>query len=346
MQKNWWKILGVLLLLYTFLAGLLVPISPGILQVSPTRAKTGETISLRVDGYNTQFSQSDQVRAWLKVDEEFAIAASKITPSDDTKMQATFTLPGRLPGEEKVQALTLVVDNPVEGAYVLPGAIFVTQTETGEIVASSGSPIENLSDGVGMNFPFRNILYETIRNLYFHVPLWFGLIIILLAACVFSIRYLMFFNPNDDRWVVALTSVGILYGILGLITGAIWAKFAWGQWWSWDVKQNMSAIAMLVYLAYFVLRNSFDDLEKQRRIGAVYNIFAFAALIPLLFVIPRLTSSLHPGNGGNPGFGGEDLDNTMRMVFYPAIIGWTLLGVWMAQLKYRTDRIEEQLLEE
>ncbi len=73
----------------------------------------------------------------------------------------------------------------------------------------------------------------------------------------------------------------------------------------------------------------------------MYNVFAFVALIPLIFVIPRLTDSLHPGAGGNPALGGEDLDNTMRMIFYPAIIGWTLLGAWMAQLNYRIDRLAD-----
>ena len=102
---------------------------------------------------------------------------------------------------------------------------------------------------------------------------------------------------------------------------------------------------MLIYLAYFILRGSFQDETKSAKLGAVYNIFAFAALIPLLFVIPRLTDSLHPGNGGNPALGGEDLDNTMRMIFYPSIIGWTLIGLWLATLLYRVDILRHRLLD-
>ena len=66
-------------------------------------------------------------------------------------------------------------------------------------------------------------------------------------------------------------------------------------------------------------------------------------IIPLLFVIPRMTDSLHPGNGGNPAFGGEDLDNTMRMVFYPAVIAWTLLGLWISNILFRLKRVEERI---
>jgi heme exporter protein C len=115
----------------------------------------------------------------------------------------------------------------------------------------------------------------------------------------------------------------------------VWAYFTWGDWWSADPKQNTSAIALLLYFAYFVLRGSFNEDQQKARISAVYNLFAFAALIPLLYILPRMTDSLHPGNGGNPGFGKYDLDNTMRLVFYPAVIGWTLLGVWMANLQVR-----------
>jgi heme exporter protein C len=79
-------------------------------------------------------------------------------------------------------------------------------------------------------------------------------------------------------------------------------------------------------------------------LASAYNIFAFIALIPLVFVIPRLTDSLHPGNGGNPALGGEDLDNTLRMIFYPSIIGLTLIGVWMASLYYRVIKAREKIL--
>lgn len=107
-----------------------------------------------------------------------------------------------------------------------------------------------------------------------------------------------------------------MFGILGLVTGAIWAKNTWNAYWSWDVKQNMTAIALFIYIAYFILRAAFEDAERKARLSAVYNLFAFVALIPLIFVIPRLTDSLHPGAGGNPALGGEDLDNTMRMIFF------------------------------
>jgi heme exporter protein C len=66
-------------------------------------------------------------------------------------------------------------------------------------------------------------------------------------------------------------------------------------------------------------------------------------LIVFLMVLPRLTDSLHPGNGGNPGFGKYDLDSTMRMIFYPSIIGWSLLGWWMVTLKVKIKKIKNEI---
>jgi heme exporter protein C len=123
----------------------------------------------------------------------------------------------------------------------------------------------------------------------------------------------------------------------------LWAKFTWGDYWSGDPKQNASAIGLLMYFAYLILRNSLTDMQQRARIGAIYNIFAFAAFIPLIFVLPRLTDSLHPGNGGNPGFNAYDLDSKLRMVFYPAIIGWTLFGAWIATVRVRMRRVQRVL---
>ncbi|MDX2190751.1 MAG: cytochrome c biogenesis protein CcsA [Bacteroidota bacterium] len=199
--------------------------------------------------------------------------------------------------------------------------------------------------GFLMEVPTLPILNESIRNLYFHVPMWFGMIYLLLISFINSIRYLQKPKPEFDTKAVEYANSGIIFGILGLVTGMLWAKYTWGAYWSGDPKQNASAIGLLIYFAYMVLRGSFNDDQQKARISAVYNIFAFCILIPLLFVLPRLTDSLHPGNGGNPGFNSYDLDNRMRLVFYPANIAWIMLGVWITQLRYRMRFVEQKLKE-
>lgn len=189
------------------------------------------------------------------------------------------------------------------------------------------------------------ILHETIRNVYFHVPMWFAMIVLFVVNAWYSIRYLKSSLERDDRWAVESANVGVLLGVLGIITGMVWAKFTWGEAWSNDPKQNSAAIALLVYMAYFVLRGSIEDEQKKAKISAVYSVFAFPVMIVLVFILPRLTDSLHPGNGGNPGFNTYDMDSNLRMVFYPAVIGWICIGLWITQLKFRLRTLEDKSLE-
>lgn len=199
--------------------------------------------------------------------------------------------------------------------------------------------------GLLMDVPKLNILNETVRVLYFHVPMWFGMILLFMLSVYYAIRYLR--NPlsDFDRRSVEYAHVGAAFGILGIFTGMVWANYTWGSPWHGDPKQNGSAIALLIYMAYFVLRGSLDNQEQRARLSAVYNVFAFAAMIPLIFIIPRLQDSLHPGSGGNPGFNIYDLDNRMRYVFYPAVVGWCLVGLWITNLRIRYKILEEKNLD-
>jgi heme exporter protein C len=202
-----------------------------------------------------------------------------------------------------------------------------------------------LIGGLLLEVPRLAILNETIRSLYFHVPMWFGMTILFTISVVYSVKYLRSQNSLDDFKAVEFANAGIVFGVLGMVTGMIWANFTWGEPWSSDPKQNASAIALLIYFAYMVLRNALEDEQQRARIGAIYNVFAFAAMIPLLFILPRLTDSLHPGNGGNPGFNAYDLDSKLRAVFYPAVIGWTLVGIWLASLRVRIRVVADKLLQ-
>jgi heme exporter protein C len=189
------------------------------------------------------------------------------------------------------------------------------------------------------------ILNETIRNLYFHVPMWFAMTFLLLISFSYSIAYLSKNKTAQDFMAVESANMGLVYGILGILTGMLWAKNTWGTYWTSDPKLNAAAVGILVYLAYFVLRGSMQDEQRRARVSAIFNIFAFPTFVALIYIMPRLTDSLHPGNGGNPGFNSYDLDSNMRKVFYPANLGFILLGVWITSLRVRVRKVE-QVLEE
>ena len=197
----------------------------------------------------------------------------------------------------------------------------------------------------GLLFPVPrlHILNETIRVLHFHVPMWFGMILLFLASVIHAIKYLKSGNLHSDIYSSELAVTGLAFGVLGILSGMLWAKFAWGEFWSNDPKQNAAAISLLIYLAYFVLRGSFKDEQQRNRISAVYNIFSFSLMIPLLFILPRMTDSLHPGNGGNPALSIYDTDSNLKKVFYIAVIGWTLLGFWITTIAIRITKTKQKI---
>lgn len=191
--------------------------------------------------------------------------------------------------------------------------------------------------------PAQPILNESIRNLYFHVPMWFSMMTILFISLWHSIKYLSKSSIESDIVASEAAHTGMLLGALGILTGSVWARYTWGAWWVADTKLNGAAITMLIYFAYFILRGSLNEEQKRARIAAVYNIFAYVMLIVFLMILPRMSDSLHPGNGGNPGFNKYDLDSNMRMVFYPAVLGWILIAYWIFTLRVRLQKLKRKI---
>jgi len=347
----WWKTLSVLLVLYSLAVGMFVPLKPGIAYVSPETARSGDTLRLTLHGYNTYYTRSraEDIRAWLQYDSSKAILGQNLKVLNDTILEATFQLPADLPRPSPSVMVNAILDHPSDGVSLLPSAVELvrdTANFPAQRVAGGSwteSPVQNLHIIKDLSFPYRNVIYESIRNTFYHVPMWFALMFLFAASVIYSVMFLLGKKLDYDRKASALAEAGLLFGIMGLVTGMLWANYTWGAPWSNDIKQLMTAVLLLIYLAYFILRRSFDEPEKGARLSAVYNIFAFASLIPLLYIVPRMFASLHPGSTGNPAFGSEDLDNTMRLVFYPAILGFTGIGFWLAQLRTRAKRVEDRM---
>lgn len=195
-----------------------------------------------------------------------------------------------------------------------------------------------------LRIPRIHILEHTARNLYFHVPMWFTLMAAAFVSAYHSLRYLQSNDPLRDLRAQEAARVGMVFGLLGLATGIVWARFTWylgtSLWWNFDPKQSFVAIQLLIYGAYFVLRSAVEDGERRGRVAAVYNLFAFVTMPFLLYVLPRQMDSLHPGAEGNPAF--SDITHPiMRLVFYPAVVGFIGL-FWVLY----TQRVRLALLEQ
>ena len=186
----------------------------------------------------------------------------------------------------------------------------------------------------------QTILEQTMRNLFYHVGMWFGMFSMLITGFIFSLRYLRKFD--EDIVAVEAVNVGLMFGFLGIFTGMIWANYTWGSPWVKDPKLNGAAVGLFIYTAYMILRGSIQDTHKRAKVAAVYNIFAFFLWIVFVLILPKLAGeSIHPEKD-SPVLP-MHLEPSLRTIFYPAMIGWILLGFWIMQLWVRIRKIRNKI---
>lgn len=197
-----------------------------------------------------------------------------------------------------------------------------------------------ITAGFLIQIPDIPILEQTARNIFFHVPMWVTMFVLFVISFWYSIKYLNEPKMEFDIKASSAASVGVAFGICGLLTGSLWARFTWGSWWTFaEPKMNLAALALMIYVAYFVLRSAFDDRGKRAKLSAVYNIFAVTTIPFLLYVVPRQLSSLHPGADGNPAFS-EITADELRFILYPAFVGFIALGYWIYEIHARYNKVK------
>jgi len=340
---NWiWKGGGIALLAYVILRGFSTPLQPGLVTAKPSALETGkQTVTLKAVGQ--PFAGSDAAL------EDFSVVLRSRSQLLKTQIKAVqphdITVEVDVPNTLPSRALDAYVFTPASGTLFLGNACFVEEAAKGDIPAGfqSERPIEKPPQ-LGFSFPFQPNIMESIRNLLWHVPMWFAMFFIMGLGFVASLVQLRTGSIDWDFRAEAAVRTGITFGLLGLATGSLWARWTWGAWWVSDPQLNGALITVLLYSGYLILRAAMGEDDRVGRLAAVYNVFAFVMLVILLMVLPRYTESLHPGKDGNPGFNKYDLDNSLRAVFYPAVIGWGALCYWMYTLRLRMNRVAHTLL--
>ena len=200
-------------------------------------------------------------------------------------------------------------------------------------------------------FPFIKGLEENAKIIFFHVPTAWLTVIAFLMTAVYSVQYLRKKNLDDDAKSYAAEQLGIIFCILATVTGAVWAKFAWGSFWSWDPRQTSIFVLLLIYGAWFALRSSIESEEKRATLSSVYAIIAFVTVPFFIFIMPRIMTGLHPGSADDTNAGpviNFKMNGNMQLIFFLSLIGFTILYFWMWRLGYKSiiyrDKLNRQLI--
>ncbi len=193
--------------------------------------------------------------------------------------------------------------------------------------------------------PFVPQLGEQIRIMNFHVPSAWVAVVAYLLSMFYSIKYLKNRRFEDDEIASSSAFLGTIFAILATVTGMIWAKFNWGSFWNWDPRQTSIFVLLLIYFAYFVLRQSIENYETKARLSSVYSIIAFVTVPFLVFIMPRLLEGNHPGSANSPNIGPilspqeGSLSLLQTFGFSFGFLSFTLLFFWILNLKIRFTKL-------
>jgi heme exporter protein C len=193
--------------------------------------------------------------------------------------------------------------------------------------------------------PKELVMGDVQRVLYFHIgTAWTALLGFILAA-VFSVIYLITKDLKWDRLQVAAIEVSLVFFLITIVLGSIWARPAWNTWWTWDPRLTTAAVTELIYIAYFMLRQGIDDPDRRARFGAVYALLGGISA-PITFFAIRLFRTIHPvviGGSNAAAQGGFNMTADMKVAFFFALFAFTVIFVDLFWNRVRLGDLQDKV---
>jgi heme exporter protein C len=193
--------------------------------------------------------------------------------------------------------------------------------------------------------PQEAVMGDVQRVFYFHVAAgWVGMLG-LIGAAVAGIIYLI---KKDRKWDIvglAAVEIGIVFIFINIVTGSIWARPIWNTWWTWDPRLTTATVMLLIYFAYFMLRQGIEDPDRRARFAAVYAIVGSLS-VPLTYFSARIFRTIHPIviGGGDPSTTGSfDMTTMMLQTFMFGLLTFTFIFIDLFWRRIRLGRKADQV---
>jgi heme exporter protein C len=200
---------------------------------------------------------------------------------------------------------------------------------------------------IGMVFfyaPLEKVMGYVQKVFYFHVAsAWVGMVSFMVAAITGGI----YLRTSDKKWDVisyASVEIGIVFAIIAIAMGSIWARPIWNTWWTWDPRLTTTSIMTLIYIAYLMLRQGIDDPDRRARFGAVYVILGVLS-VPLTFLSIRIFRTIHPVVIGKASAASAAFDMAPRMLqtFLFSLLVFSILFIDLLWHRVKLGKLEEKV---
>ena len=178
------------------------------------------------------------------------------------------------------------------------------------------------------------------RIFYFHVGIAWVAGLAMFVTFVTSILYLARGEQRKyDIVAAASVEIGVVFGVMVLLSGMFWARPVWNTWWTWDPRLTTTAITEFIYIAYLMLRAAVDDPQRRARFSAVYGIIGFVS-VPITYFSTKWFQTIHPDLGQSQGFG---LTASMRPPMFVGLIAFTLVYIVLLIIRSRVERSADEV---
>lgn len=185
--------------------------------------------------------------------------------------------------------------------------------------------------------PMEATMFDAQRIFYYHVPAAATAFSLFIVNCIASIIYLAKRSPWADALAVTGAEVGVVFCGVVLVTGPIWARYAWGTFWVWDARLTTTLLLWLLYVSYLILRRS-SEAGSTSVLAASLAIFA-SLDIPIVYMSNRWFRTNHP----QPVIFNEGLDPRMKMILGWNVLAFMALGILIVWFRYDLERLAQKI---
>jgi heme exporter protein C len=186
--------------------------------------------------------------------------------------------------------------------------------------------------------PREKTMGDLQRIFYFHVPIAIAGMTAFAVNFAASLMVLIRKNRWWDHLALAGAEIGVVFFIIVLVTGSIWAKPEWLVWWTWSPRLTTSLILCLLYAAYLLIRNYVEDPERRALVCAVFGVIAFLDA-PLVWFSIRWWRDIHP----SPMLETGGLSPSMRPAFYVCLAVFQIFLLYLLRRRFYLESMRDEL---
>lgn len=212
---------------------------------------------------------------------------------------------------------------------------------TGLVIAAAVLLAYNLYE-IFLVLPDEALQGGIYRILFFHVPAAITGMIGYFVALTLSVMYLSSGKLKYDSLAASVVEVSVIFSIVNIVTGSIWARIIWGIWWTWDARLTSALVCVLIFCAYVMMRRAIEEPTQRARLSAALCVFGCVDVVIVWKSIEWFRTQ-HPGPVLSIRTGGGNIDPAMERMIYLNLLAIMMMAAAMVLVRTRQEQTAREI---